>query len=449
MSKNNLRWCRWRDSNPRPEHYECPALPTELHRRKNGYYKDNIQYPTIGHFANIPVLHFFEAIPLSLYIHIPWCVRKCPYCDFNSHAVKNELPERQYVDALLSDLEFDLPRVWGRRIETVFIGGGTPSLFSPEAIDRLLSGVRARLLMRPEAEITLEANPGTVEQSKFFEFRAAGINRLSIGIQSFNDEHLQALGRIHGRDEAIRAAESARRAGFDNFNLDLMFGLPEQNPTQALDDLRTAIDLVPSHISYYQLTLEPNTLFHRYPPPLPDDDTLWEMQACGQHLLAEHGYRQYEISAYAQKDQRCEHNLNYWQFGDYLGIGAGAHGKLSDIAEGAIYRLWKRKNPRDFLSHTGRESNLGAVKALDEAELPLEFMLNALRLTDGVPAELFSQRTGLELQSVSAILEQAQSRGLMRMEAGHIAPTDLGQRFLNELLALFMPAVSTGHAGLD
>ena len=395
------------------------------------------------------MLQFSEAIPLSLYIHIPWCVRKCPYCDFNSHAIRDKLPEQAYVDALLADLEFDLPRVWGRRIETVFIGGGTPSLFSPEAIDKLLSGVRARLLLRPEAEITLEANPGTVEQVKFAEFRAAGVNRLSIGIQSFNDEHLQKLGRIHGRNEAVRAAESARQAGFDNFNLDLMYGLPGQNPAQALDDLHTTIDLAPSHFSYYQLTLEPNTLFHRYPPSLPDDDTLWDMQERGQALLAEHGYQQYEISAYAQAGRCCAHNLNYWRFGDYLGIGAGAHGKLSDLAEGAIYRLWKRKNPRDFLNYAGSEANLGAVNRLTDTELPLEFMLNALRLTDGVSVELFRQHTGLGLNTIQNMLDQACARGLLSVTAGGLKPTELGQRFLNELLELFMPESSNHDAGLD
>ena len=392
------------------------------------------------------MLQFSESIPLSLYIHIPWCVRKCPYCDFNSHALRqsDELPERLYVDALLADLEADLPRVWGRRVDTVFIGGGTPSLFSPAAIDRLLSGVRARLPLRPDAEITLEANPGTVEQGHFAEFRAAGISRLSIGIQSFNEQHLQALGRIHGRPEAIRAAQSASQAGFANFNLDLMYGLPEQTPAQALDDLRTAIELAPSHISYYQLTLEPNTLFHRYPPPLPDDDVLWDMQERAQALLAEHGYRQYEISAYARTDQpavdrRCAHNLNYWRFGDYLGIGAGAHGKLSDMAEGAVYRLWKRKNPRDFLNYAGQDTNLGGLNRLSEAELPLEFMLNALRLSDGWPLQLFQQRTGLELGAIQAALHEAETRGLLRLTADRAGVTELGQRFLNDALQLFMP----------
>ena len=392
------------------------------------------------------MLQFSESIPLSLYIHIPWCVRKCPYCDFNSHALRqsDELPERLYVDALLADLEADLPRVWGRRVDTVFIGGGTPSLFSPAAIDRLLSGVRARLPLRPDAEITLEANPGAVEQGRFAEFRAAGISRLSIGIQSFNEQHLQALGRIHGRPEAIRAAQSASQAGFDNFNLDLMYGLPEQTQAQALDDLRTAIELAPSHISYYQLTLEPNTLFHRYPPPLPDDDVLWDMQERAQALLAEHGYRQYEISAYARTDQpavdrRCSHNLNYWRFGDYLGIGAGAHGKLSDMAEGAIYRLWKRKNPRDFLNYAGQDTNLGGLNRLSEAELPLEFMLNALRLSDGWPLQLFQQRTGLELGAIQAALHEAETRGLLRLTADRAGVTELGQRFLNDALQLFMP----------
>ncbi|HRW67501.1 MAG TPA: radical SAM family heme chaperone HemW, partial [Candidatus Competibacter sp.] len=340
---------------------------------------------------------FTAPIPLALYVHIPWCARKCPYCDFNSHEAREPLPERAYVDALLADLEQDLPRVWGRRIDSLFIGGGTPSLFSAEALDRLLSGLRARLPLRPDLEITLEANPGTVERSKFAEFREVGINRLSIGVQSFDDGHLHALGRIHDRRAAIAAAEAAHAAGLDNFNLDLMFGLPGQTVAQALTDIACALALQPAHLSYYQLTLEPNTRFYRSPPLLPDDETIDVIQERAQEELARHGYPRYEVSAYARADRRCRHNLNYWEFGDYLGIGAGAHGKLSDPAAGQIQRLWKVKHPRDYLARAGTPAGVGGDAPVREAELPLEFLMNALRLVEGVPAALFGERAGLPL----------------------------------------------------
>ena len=381
---------------------------------------------------------FSEAIPLSIYIHLPWCVRKCPYCDFNSHPLRGELAERDYIAALLRDLEHDLPRVWGRRVDTVFIGGGTPSLFSARALDELLSGLRARIPLRPDAEITLEANPGTLEQGNFSEFRAIGINRLSIGIQSFNPEHLQALGRIHDRSSAIKAAEAAHTAGFSRFNLDLMFGLPQQTPAQALDYIRTALALAPSHISYYQLTLEPNTLFERYPPKLPDDDSISDMQEQAQQQLAGAGYQQYEVSAYAQPGERCQHNLNYWQFGDYLGLGAGAHGKLSDSATSSITRLWKVKHPTDYLRHAGTAASLGGVETLEPSALGFEFMLNALRLVDGVEAELFEQRTGLPLTVIEPQLRQARADGLLVDDVRRIAPSALGLRFLNNLLERFL-----------
>ena len=292
---------------------------------------------------------FTAPVPLALYIHIPWCARKCPYCDFNSHEARGPVPERAYVDALLADLEQDLPRVWGRRLESVFIGGGTPSLFSAEALERLLSGLRARLPLRPDTEITLEANPGTVERGRFAEFREAGINRLSIGVQSFDDEQLRRLGRIHDRRDAFAAAEAAHAAGLDNFNLDLMFGLPGQTVAQGLADIANAIALQPAHVSYYQLTIEPNTLFHQSPPTLPDDEMIDAIQQRAQVELARQGYERYEVSAFARENRRCRHNLNYWEFGDYLGIGAGAHGKLTDPASGQIHRLWKLKHPRDYL----------------------------------------------------------------------------------------------------
>ncbi len=379
-------------------------------------------------FASLP--------PLSLYVHIPWCVRKCPYCDFNSHEARGEIPEREYVDALLRDLEQDLPRVWGRIVHTIFIGGGTPSLFAHETIDRLLSGIRARLPLDQNPEITLEANPGTVELERFKGFRAAGVNRLSIGIQSFDEEKLKALGRIHGRAEALRAAEAARAAGFDNFNLDLMFGLPGQTVEQALTDIRTAIGLRPTHLSAYQLTIEPNTLFHVRPPALPDDDSAWEMQSRLQVELAAAGYRQYEVSAYAQPGYECRHNMNYWKFGDYLGIGAGAHGKITDAS--GIARLWKVKHPGEYLRTAGTAESFGGEQKLSRHDATAEFMLNALRLTDGFPSPLFQERAGLPISACEPELARAETQGLIEWNAQTIRPTPQGRRFLNNLLELFV-----------
>ncbi len=383
------------------------------------------------------MFHFTALPPLSLYVHFPWCVRKCPYCDFNSHAVRGEVPEAQYIDALLADLEADLPRVWGRPVRSIFLGGGTPSLFSPEAIERLLAGVRARVALVPEAEVTLEANPGTVETERFRGYRAAGVTRLSIGIQSFDPEQLQKLERIHGRDEALTAAQAARAAGFDNFNLDLMFGLPQQTFEKALADVRTALALQPAHLSLYQLTLEPNTLFHAHPPELPDDDAIAVMQEALQAELAAADFVQYEVSAYARAGRRCRHNLNYWQFGDYLGIGAGAHAKITN-AEG-VTRLWKVKQPREYLETAGTPAGIGGEQRPGRDDVAFEFMLNALRLTEGVPAMLFSERTGLDLSSMQKPLTQAMARGLLESGHEHIRPTPLGRRFLNELVALFLP----------
>ena len=382
---------------------------------------------------------FTAPIPLALYVHIPWCARKCPYCDFNSHEAREPLPERAYVDALLTDLEQDLPRVWGRRIDSLFIGGGTPSLFSAEALDRLLSGLRARLPLRPDLEITLEANPGTVERSKFAEFHEVGINRLSIGVQSFDDGHLHALGRIHDRRAAIAAAEAAHAAGLDNFNLDLMFGLPGQTVEQALSDIACALALQPAHLSYYQLTLEPNTRFYRSPPLLPDDETIDVIQDRAQEELARHGYPRYEVSAYARADRRCRHNLNYWEFGDYLGIGAGAHGKLTDPAAGQIQRLWKVKHPRDYLARAGTPAGVGGDAPVREAELPLEFLMNALRLVEGVPAALFGERAGLPLAALEPGWSQARTRGLLESDPERLQASELGLRFLNDLLQAFIP----------
>lgn len=390
-----------------------------------------------------PIFTFTTLPSLALYVHIPWCVRKCPYCDFNSHEARDGLPERQYIDALLTDLDHELPAVWGRVVSSIFIGGGTPSLFSAEAIDRLLAGIRARLQCKPGLEITLEANPGTVEQGRFQEFRAAGINRLSIGVQSFNDDLLKRIGRIHGRREAIRAAELAHDAGFNSFNLDLMFGLPDQTPTQALADLTTAMDLEPAHLSWYQLTLEPNTYFHRHPPELPDDELIWSMQQQGQAQMRERDYTQYEVSAYARAGQECRHNLNYWRYGDYLGIGAGAHQKITDAAAQCIRRRWKLKNPRDYLASIGSNTHIGGSSEPDAKEVILEFLMNALRLNTGFTTENIEDTTGLPLEPLRPVLERARQRGLLEKDEPWRC-TEQGQRFLNDLLTEFVP--DDGHA---
>ncbi|MGA4323247.1 radical SAM family heme chaperone HemW [Ectopseudomonas hydrolytica] len=374
--------------------------------------------------------------PLALYIHIPWCVRKCPYCDFNSHAAGPTLPEEEYVDALLADLDADLRHVHGRPLTSIFFGGGTPSLFSDRALGRLLEGVERRVAFAPDIEITLEANPGTFEQAKFKGYRALGINRLSIGVQSFQEAKLKALGRIHDGNEAVRAADMARAAGFDNFNLDLMHGLPEQSIEDALFDLRTAISQGPTHLSWYQLTMEPNTVFWSQPPVLPEDDLLWDIQEAGQALLAAEGYAQYEVSAYAQTGKQARHNLNYWTFGDFLGIGAGAHAKLS-APDGRILRSWKTRLPKDYLDPS--KAFQAGERVLGADELPFEFLMNVLRLTDGVPARLFSERTGLPLASLDAARAEAEGRKLLRAEPERLCATAEGQLFLNDLLQHFLP----------
>ena len=385
------------------------------------------------------MFHFTALPPLSLYVHLPWCVRKCPYCDFNSHEARDAVPERAYIDALIADLEQELPSIWGRPIETVFFGGGTPSLFSPEGIDRLLSQLRALLNLSATAEITMEANPGTFEAGRFTAFRAAGVNRLSIGVQSFNDALLQRLGRIHGAREALAAAEHARTAGFEEINLDLMFGLPVQSLAEALIDIEQAIALQPTHISHYQLTIEPNTHFAHTPPSLPDEDLMWEMQQRCQTRLAEQGYLQYEVSAYARAGHRCRHNLNYWLFGDYLGIGAGAHGKLSSAQTQRIQRSAKLRHPRDYMAQATTAARIASSHSLTRREAGFEFMLNALRLTDGFPVALFAQHTGLPITVVEQPLRAAEERGLIEWDMHHIRPTELGRRFLNDLTALFLP----------
>ena len=383
-------------------------------------------------------------IPLSLYIHIPWCVKKCPYCDFNSHQINDTLPEQAYIQALLNDLEQELPAIWGRRLTSVFIGGGTPSVFSGEAIAQLLSGLRALLPMRSSMEITMEANPGTFEQERFSAYREAGINRLSIGIQSFNSTHLKALGRIHDGDEAAYAMVIAKKAGFDNINLDLMFGLPQQNTAQALADLQCAIDFKPTHISWYQLTLEPNTLFYHSPPVLPNDEILWDMQQQGQVLLAQAGFQQYEVSAYARQQagqqvseiQHCQHNINYWQFGDYVGIGAGAHGKITS-PNGGIQRYSKYRQPKQYMQKVTEGEPRSSEQTLASADLPFEFMLNALRLKQGVAKALFSQRTHLDLSEIEKKLTQAQQAGLISIDKQRIVTTARGWNFLNDTVAMF------------
>src|SRR5438067_4336853 len=370
--------------------------------------------------------------PLALYVHIPWCVRKCPYCDFNSHERADPLPETEYVAKLLGDLETLLPSVWGRRLVSIFIGGGTPSLFSPDAIDALLSGVRARMPVEPIAEITLEANPGTVEAARFRGFRDAGVNRISLGVQSFDDRMLAALGRIHSADEARRGVEAAA-ASFDNVNLDLMYGLPQQSIAMAQSDLRAAFDCGAPHISAYQLTIEPNTAFYSAPPALPEHDACADMQVAFEEALARAGYEHYETSAFARPGHRCRHNLNYWEFGDYLGIGAGAHGKVS--FPDRVTRHERIKQPRDYLA---AQSTVSREFTVPPEELPFEFMLNALRLIDGFPIALFAERTGLPFISVAHELEDAERRGLVQRDWQRVRPTERGRLFLNELLAVFV-----------
>ncbi|MGV6808785.1 MAG: radical SAM family heme chaperone HemW [bacterium] len=392
-----------------------------------------------------------DAIPLSLYIHTPWCVRKCPYCDFNSHEAKAAIPEQAYIEALLHDLSSELPQVWGRRLLSIFIGGGTPSLLSATAYEQLFNQLRQLLPVRPNTEITLEANPGTFEQDRFHAYRALGINRLSIGIQSFNDQFLQHLGRIHHANEAHRAVKIAQRAGFTNLNLDLMFGLPQQSLAQALDDLQRAIDYQPTHLSWYQLTLEPNTLFHHQPPKqLPDDDLLADIHEAGIQLLSEAGYQQYEVSAFARDEQFCQHNENYWQFGDYLGIGAGAHGKIShyhphDPSDNSkfhsrlhIQRGMKHKQPEHYLQQMAQGSAYHHQRTLDEQTCIAEFMLNALRLKRGFSTDLFEARTGLSAQLLDERLHKAQALGLLTVHDQHIQTTDKGWLFLNNVIALFL-----------
>ena len=389
--------------------------------------------------------------PLSLYIHVPWCVRKCPYCDFNSHKAEEHIPETEYVQALLDDLEADLSYVQGREIQTIFIGGGTPSLLSVEAFETLLTGLQKKVTFVKDIEITMEANPGTFEAEKFAGYRKLGINRLSIGVQSFADHQLKHLGRIHDGQQAVAAIKMAKAAGFDNFNIDLMHGLPDQSEAQALADIQQAIDLRPTHLSWYQLTIEPNTEFFKRPPALPEDETLWDIQEAGQALLAQHGFVQYEVSAYAQAGKQAIHNLNYWQFGDYLGIGAGAHGKVTDLVNAPesltasrVFRTWKTRAPKDFLNAGKGDATqkskgfLAGKESIQNEDLGLEFLMNALRLQDGFDLELFEQRTGYPLDTIAGGIQQAVDKDLLVRQGNQIKTSEKGSLFLNEILAFFM-----------
>ncbi|WP_413628428.1 radical SAM family heme chaperone HemW [Herbaspirillum frisingense] len=373
--------------------------------------------------------------PLSLYVHFPWCVRKCPYCDFNSHEVKGSFPEQDYLDALRLDLEQALPLIWGRKINTIFIGGGTPSLLSAAGLDRLLSDLRTLLPFDADIEITMEANPGTFEADKFRSYRESGINRLSIGIQSFNAQHLEALGRIHDGDQARKAVEIAH-ANFDNFNLDLMYALPRQTLAEAQADITTALAFAPPHLSLYHLTLEPNTLFARFPPAVPDEDASADMQDMIATLTSADGYANYEVSAYAQPGRRARHNLNYWQFGDYLGIGAGAHSKLSFPHR--IVRQMRYKHPQAYLDQTRAGRPIQEEAEISRDALGFEFMLNALRLTEGFSPNLFAERTGMSLNQIGKQLDLAEQKGMLYRDHAVIRPTDLGRRFLNDLQEIFL-----------
>ena len=381
-----------------------------------------------------------SSIPLTLYVHMPWCVRKCPYCDFNSHQLKSARPDGSYISALLRDFERELPRIGTRRIDSVFFGGGTPSLFLPEEFARFLEAVRRRADLSDDAEITMEANPGTIERGRFAEYAHAGVNRVSLGAQTFNARLLERLGRIHSAEETERAVEELRNAHIENFNLDLMYALPEQTLEEALSDVRKACALGPAHVSYYQLTLEPGTVFHSRPPPLPDEDKAWRMQTEGQALLAQSDFAQYEVSAYARTGARSRHNLNYWSFGDYVGVGAGAHGKVSMSVPQRVLRTIKPKQPKEYQEHAQRDmaSVIGECNAVEVHDLPFEFMLNALRLNEGFSDECFEQRTGLPMSTVLPRLHEVQERGLLEPRSGGWRPTDLGRRFLNDLQAAFL-----------
>ena len=391
----------------------------------------------IGHYLRPGTLQLAALPPLSLYVHLPWCLKKCPYCDFNSHEMRAaELPEQRYLAALMADLEAALPLTWGRTVHSIFIGGGTPSLFSPEAIDRLLSGIRARLRLEAGCEITLEANPGTFEKDRFRAFRGAGVTRLSVGVQSFNDSFLKTLGRVHDSAQALAAVEEAAQA-FDTFNLDLMYALPGQTLADVKQDMARALTFSPSHISIYQLTIEPNTFFAKYPPPLPEDDTAYDMLDLITDMTGAAGLQRYEVSAYAAPGHRCFHNLNYWQFGDYLGLGAGAHSKLSFAHR--VVRQVRFREPGRYMEQALAGHCLAQDEEVSRADLPFEFMLNALRLKDGFALQLFSERTGLAITAIQEALEQAQAQGLIVRDLARVTPSVRGFDFLSDLQSLFLP----------
>jgi len=382
-------------------------------------------------------LQFHHPIPLSLYVHYPWCIEKCPYCDFNSHTLKKDNQEKAYIDALITQLEQTLPRVWGRPIQSIFFGGGTPSLMSEESLNNFLSRARALLGFQPSIEITLEANPGTVDFNKFKGFREAGVNRLSMGVQSFDNEKLKALGRIHSADEAYIAAEKAKEADFKNFNLDLMFSLPNQTLEQALFDIKTAIEIAPPHLSHYQLTLEPSTPFYKNPPVLPEDDLAWEMQTACKQELDKAGYLNYEVSAYSQPNHQCLHNHNYWQFGDYIGLGAGAHGKITDPPKGKIFRTQMPASPGAYIDIISK-SNFGRLFEVSEQDVIFEFMLNTLRLSNGFNLELFELRTGLHQAIISKQLDYLCKKKWANIINNQLILTEQGKTFLNDVLQIFI-----------
>ena len=397
----------------------------------------------IQHLMRPGTLSLNSLPPLSLYVHLPWCLKKCPYCDFNSHEWTNasgEMPEQRYLDAICADVEHALPLIWGRSVHSIFIGGGTPSLFSPQAIDRLLSDLRARLNLEADCEITLEANPGTFEKDRFKAFRSAGVTRLSVGVQSFNDDHLKALGRVHNRDQAIAAVQEAAQA-FDTFNLDLMYALPGQTLAQLNDDLELALSLSPPHLSIYHLTIEPNTVFAKYPPQVPADDDAYAMLDRITERTAELGLHRYEVSAYAKDNHRCWHNLNYWQFGDYLGVGAGAHSKLSFAHR--VIRQVRNRDPRLYMEHaldaTRADKAVAQTTEVARAELPFEFMLNALRLRHGFSLADFTDRTGLPVTAIQSALAEAEKKGLITRDFQRVVPTERGFDFLSDLQELFLP----------
>jgi len=397
----------------------------------------SVQQPDIQHYLRPGTLQLTSLPPLSVYIHLPWCLKKCPYCDFNSHEMAPaQLPQQRYLDAVQADLEAALPLVWGRSVQSVFIGGGTPSLFSPEAIDSLLASLRARLTLSADCEITLEANPGTFEKDRFRAFRAAGVTRLSVGVQSFNDAALQRLGRVHDRAQAIAAVQEAAQA-FDTFNLDIMYALPGQTLAALREDMATALSLGPPHISIYHLTIEPNTYFAKYPPAMVADDEAYAMLDLLTELTGVAGLQRYEVSAYARPGHRCRHNLNYWQFGDYLGLGAGAHSKLSFAHR--VVRQTRYREPRLYMERALAGQCLAQEEDIGRADLAFEFMLNALRLKDGFALEQFSQRTGQPIGAIARALERAEQQGLLWRDLTHVAPTEKGYDFLNDLQAMFLP----------